>query len=97
MLVTYPPGAKSSESGRYQRHTGLECAHVIQGELTCRVGFEEVTLTTGDSITFDSARPHLLENLGTEEVRAVWVILQRAADADAAGHLPVGYPTEGTR
>ncbi|MFD2415085.1 helix-turn-helix domain-containing protein [Amycolatopsis pigmentata] len=87
MLVIYPPGAKSSDSGRYQRHNGLECAHVMQGELTCRVGFEEVTLHAGDSITFDSSRPHLLENGGTEEVRAVWVVLHRHAE-EAPSHLP---------
>jgi transcriptional regulator with XRE-family HTH domain len=82
MLVTYRPGAKSSDSGHYQRHSGLECAHIMEGELTCRVAFEEVTLRAGDSITFDASRPHLLENLGTEDVRAVWFVLrQRPAEA----------------
>jgi transcriptional regulator with XRE-family HTH domain len=93
MLVTYPPGASSSDSGRYQRHNSLECAHVTQGELTCKVGFEEVTLHEGDSITFDSSRPHLLENNGTVPMRAVWLVLRHresaAADAELmARHLP---------
>jgi transcriptional regulator with XRE-family HTH domain/uncharacterized cupin superfamily protein len=94
MLVTYPPGAKSSDSGRYQRHNGLECAHVIQGELTCRVTFEEVTLGAGDSITFDSSRPHLLENRGTVDMRAVWLVLKHRSNvggtpsAEQLAHLP---------
>ncbi|WP_238006336.1 cupin domain-containing protein [Dactylosporangium sp. AC04546] len=85
MLVTYPPGASSSDSGRYQRHNGLECAHVMQGELTCKVAFEEVTLHAGDSITFDSSRPHLLENNGTVDMRAVWLVLRHRAPAAEAG------------
>ncbi|MFG1901339.1 MULTISPECIES: helix-turn-helix domain-containing protein [Micromonospora] len=76
MLVTYPPGASSSDSGRYQRHSGLECAHVMQGELTCKVGFEEVTLRAGDSLTIDSSRPHLFENNGSADMRAVWLVLR---------------------
>jgi transcriptional regulator with XRE-family HTH domain len=80
MLVTYPPGARSSDSGRYQRHNGLECAHVLQGELTCRVTFEEVTLRAGDSITFDSSRPHLFENKGAVDMRAVWLVLRHRRD-----------------
>ncbi|MET7392815.1 helix-turn-helix domain-containing protein [Dactylosporangium sp. NPDC005572] len=85
MLVTYPPGVSSSDSGRYQRHNGLECAHVMQGELTCKVAFEEVTLHAGDSITFDSSRPHLLENNGTVDMRAVWLVLRHRAPAAEAG------------
>ncbi|WP_170321610.1 helix-turn-helix domain-containing protein [Acrocarpospora pleiomorpha] len=81
MLVIYPPGARSSEFGRYHRHPGVESMFVVQGELTCRVGFEEVSLGVGDSVTFDCSQPHLLENRGVEEMRAVWVVLNRSADA----------------
>ncbi|MFC8845960.1 MULTISPECIES: helix-turn-helix domain-containing protein [unclassified Micromonospora] len=84
MLVTYPPGASSSDSGRYQRHSGLECAHVMQGELTCKVGFEEVVLGAGDSLTIDSSRPHLFENNGSVDMRAVWLVL-RHRDAGPGG------------
>ncbi|TCB98354.1 XRE family transcriptional regulator [Micromonospora zingiberis] len=84
MLVTYPPGASSSDSGRYQRHSGLECAHVMQGELTCKVGFEEVTLGPGDSLTFDSSRPHLFQNDGSVAMRAVWLVLRQRGAAEAA-------------
>jgi transcriptional regulator with XRE-family HTH domain len=83
MMVTYPPGARSSDSGRYQRHNGLEAAYIVQGELTCKVTFDEVTLAVGDSITFDSSRPHLLENKGIEAAKAVWVIIRHHAN-----HLP---------
>ncbi|MFD1498752.1 helix-turn-helix domain-containing protein [Streptosporangium lutulentum] len=84
MLVIYPPGASSSEFGRYHRHPGVESMFVTQGELTCRVGFEEVSLGVGDSVTFDCGKPHLLENRGEEEMRAVWVVLTRPAEAHAS-------------
>jgi transcriptional regulator with XRE-family HTH domain len=84
LLVIYPPGARSSMSGRFQQHTGFEVAHVLQGELHCRVQFEEFALTAGDSVSFDSSRPHLFENRGQVEVRAVWVLLRPPArEADA--------------
>lgn len=76
LLVTYPPGAKSSATGRFQRHTDHERGYIMAGELTCRVGFEEVTLQAGDSVVFDSSRPHLLENRGETDVRAVWFIVR---------------------
>lgn len=95
MLVIYPPGAKSSDAGRYQRHHGVESAHVIQGRLTCRVGFDEISLDAGDSITFDSSRPHLLENRGGEEMRAVWVVLHQPAGTleSTAGGSAAPHPS----
>jgi transcriptional regulator with XRE-family HTH domain len=84
LMVTYPPGAKSSLSGRFQQHTGFEVAHVLQGELHCKVRFEEFTLAEGDSVCFDSARPHLFENRGLVEVRAVWVLLRSLVGESSA-------------
>jgi transcriptional regulator with XRE-family HTH domain len=109
LLVIYPPGARSSMSGRFQQHTGFELAHVLQGELHCRVRFEEFTLAAGDSVSFDSSRPHLFENRGEVEVRAVWVLLRapereagardREMDTHALGMLAEGLgarPRPGT-
>lgn len=79
LLVIYPPGARSSLSGRFQQHTGFELAHVLQGELHCRVQFEEFTLAVGDSVSFDSGRPHVFENRGEVDVRAVWVLFRPPA------------------
>lgn len=79
LMVTYPPGAKSSLSGKFQQHTGFELAHVLQGELHCRVRFEEFTMAAGDSVSFDSSRPHVFENRGDIDVRAMWVLLRPPA------------------
>jgi transcriptional regulator with XRE-family HTH domain len=86
LLVTYPPGAKSSLSGKFQLHTGYELAHILHGQLFCRVRFEEFTLGEGDSVSFDSERPHLLENRGSVDVRAVWVLIGRRPGAPVTGH-----------
>ncbi len=45
--------------------------------------FDTWTLHPGDTVTFDASEPHRLENRGTEDVRAVWVILREAASASA--------------
>ncbi|ROO59203.1 XRE family transcriptional regulator [Micromonospora sp. Llam0] len=81
LRVTYPPGAKSSVSGRFQRHTGHEHAYIMDGELTCQVGFQEVVLGTGDSMVFDSSRPHLLENRSDQDVHAIWFIVRPRPDS----------------
>jgi transcriptional regulator with XRE-family HTH domain len=76
LLVSYPPGAKSSMSGKFQQHTGFEFAHVLSGELHGQVMFEEFDLAQGDSVSFDSGRPHLYENRGDTEVRGVWMLIR---------------------
>jgi transcriptional regulator with XRE-family HTH domain len=45
-------------------HPGQECALVIEGTLHIVIGDEEFVLETGDSIAFDSAVPHRIENRG---------------------------------
>jgi transcriptional regulator with XRE-family HTH domain len=78
MLITYRPGSSSGQSGKYQQHEGFETAYIESGELTFHHKFDTFTLRAGDTITFDASEPHRLENLGTEEVRAVWLILRGA-------------------
>lgn len=84
ILVTYAPGSSSGKSGKFSQHEGFECAYIESGELTFHHMFDTWTLHPGDTVTFDASEPHRLENLGSEEVRAVWVILRDAAAG--AGH-----------
>ena len=84
ILVTYAPGSSSGKSGKFSQHEGFECAYIESGELTFHHMFDTWTLHPGDTVTFDASEPHRLENRGSEEVRAVWVILRDAAAA--AGH-----------
>ena len=43
-----------------------------------QLGFRQVTLQAGDSIVFDSTTPHRLSNKGSNPMRALWVVWNRA-------------------
>jgi len=89
LLVTYSPGASGALEGKLTRHSGVEYAYVIEGTLHVQVDFDTHILYQGDSIQFDSTRPHVYSNRGTAPARGLWFVLGRreAADGmpDAAG------------
>lgn len=74
LLITYPPGAASSESGRLMRHSGNEYGNLISGELAVTLGFEELTMAAGDSISFLSSTPHRYRNDGAVPAVGVWYV-----------------------
>jgi transcriptional regulator with XRE-family HTH domain len=71
----YPAGASSGN--RMSRHAGREFGLVLEGELTLELGFDTYVLQSGDSITFDSTRPHRLVNNGSFPMRAIWVVWEK--------------------
>jgi len=77
LLVTYEPGASSSVEGRLMRHAGVEYAYLLEGELTLQLEFEEHLLRPGDSLHFDSVRPHLYSNRGDAVARGIWFVTGR--------------------
>jgi transcriptional regulator with XRE-family HTH domain len=77
MVVTYEPGATSSVEGKLMRHTGIEYAYIIEGVLTFQLEFDTYQLERGDSIRFNSARPHMFSNKGDVPARGVWFTLGR--------------------
>jgi transcriptional regulator with XRE-family HTH domain/quercetin dioxygenase-like cupin family protein len=98
LLVTYEPGATSSSSGKLLRHSGIEHAYLMSGELTLQLGFETYRLRAGDSLEFDGSTPHVYCNQGDVPARGLWFVLgrdnlpitpgpQRLLDlSDSAGH-----------
>ena len=82
--MTYRPGSSSGQAGRFSQHEGFECAYIESGELTFHHKFDAWTLHAGDTVTFDASEPHRLENNGTDDVRAVWVILRETAQQASA-------------
>ncbi|KZB88376.1 helix-turn-helix domain-containing protein [Amycolatopsis regifaucium] len=74
LLVTYQPGAASSADRKLMRHSGTEYAYLLSGELTLLLDFDRHLLAAGDSLCFDSARPHLYLNHGSEPARGVWFV-----------------------
>jgi transcriptional regulator with XRE-family HTH domain len=79
LYVVYEVGGASSREGTHMRHTGREYGIVLSGRLRVTIGFdEEHELGPGDSIAFDSSRPHRLENAGAEPVEAIWFVVGRS-------------------
>ncbi len=77
LLVTYEPGASSSVEGKLMRHAGVEYAFIMEGELILQLDFETHVLQAGDSVHFDSVRPHLFSNRGSVPARGVWFVVGR--------------------
>ncbi len=79
MLVTYPPGTSSSTSSQLLRHDDFEYFYILSGELHVKVGFEETVLGVGDSMSFDSSRPHRFTNASSSAVATgLWCVRNKA-------------------
>jgi transcriptional regulator with XRE-family HTH domain/mannose-6-phosphate isomerase-like protein (cupin superfamily) len=76
MFVRYEVGGSSTNEGRLIRHIGTEYGFVLSGTLEITLGFETHRLDAGDSISFDSSRPHRLANIGDVPVEAIWVNIE---------------------
>jgi transcriptional regulator with XRE-family HTH domain len=76
LLVTYQPGSASSPDGRLMRHSGTEYAYLISGELDLALGFDKYRLAAGDSVCFESTRPHSYSNDGEVAAVGVWFVVE---------------------
>ncbi|MGV9822612.1 helix-turn-helix domain-containing protein [Nocardia xishanensis] len=79
LLVTYEPGAASSVDRMPMRHSGTEYAYLFSGELTLLLDFDRYSIGAGDSLCFDSTRPHMYVNQTDEPARGVWFVSGRHA------------------
>ena len=76
LLMTYAPGGSSSSTGELMRHPGWEYGYLLHGALVLTLGFDELTLTPGDAVSFDSTTPHRYRNDGREPAAGVWFVLE---------------------
>jgi transcriptional regulator with XRE-family HTH domain len=76
----YEVGGSSTPDESLMRHHGREYGYVMSGTLAIEIGFDEFVLGPGDSIVFDSTRPHRLYNKGDVPVHAIWFVVGRDAD-----------------
>jgi transcriptional regulator with XRE-family HTH domain len=90
LLTTYEPGSSSSVEGKLMRHSGIEYGFIISGEVTLRLDFDVHVLRAGDSVCFDSHRPHLYENRTEKVAQGLWFVLgrSRGAEADEGSRVP---------
>ncbi len=84
IVVTYEPGASSSVEGRLMRHSGYEYAYILEGELTLELDFDTHVLKAGDSLQFESMRPHLFTNRTDRQAKGIWFVLGRRSQAVSA-------------
>lgn len=63
------------EKARVHYHPGVEFLYVIDGELGLKIGTEEYSLETGDSVYFDSSVPHSYRRTGKNTCEGVVVTL----------------------
>lgn len=75
LQVVYAPGTDKSEL--HITHDGREYGVILSGVLTVEIDEVVTQLEAGDSIVFDSSRPHRFWNAGSEEVRAIWFVRSR--------------------
>jgi transcriptional regulator with XRE-family HTH domain len=94
--VRYEVGGASSREGTHMRHMGREYGVVLSGRLRVTIGFDEerYELGPGDSIAFESSRPHRLENAGDEPVEAIWFVAGRS-QSDVRKRALDGEPMTG--
>jgi len=76
LLITYEPGGSSSSSGLPMRHSGSEYGYLLSGELVLTLGFDEHRVRPGDSVCFESTRPHRYRNEGTAPAVGVWFVVE---------------------
>jgi transcriptional regulator with XRE-family HTH domain len=88
LLVSYDPGASSSIEGKLMRHSGVEYAYILEGEITLQLDFDTHVLHPGDSLQFDSVRPHLYSNNGTTVARGIWFVVGRRQQNQAMPTAP---------
>lgn len=80
LYATYAVGGASTPEDSLMRHHGREYGYVISGTLGIQIGFQDYEVNPGDSIAFDSTRPHRLYNKGDVPVHAIWFVVGRDAD-----------------
>jgi len=70
-LEIKPDGEKGSDE---YGHKGKELGIILEGNGEFRIGNKVYILGEGDSISFSSDVPHLLKNIGKNNLKAYWVI-----------------------
>jgi transcriptional regulator with XRE-family HTH domain len=78
--VELPGGRRTKEA----KHIGEEWLHVLSGVIELALAGQEIRLSAGDSVHFDSGRPHRLTN--TSEDSATVLI------ASTAATMPMHHP-----
>ncbi len=72
ILIKLKGGTSAKESAI--SHEGEECGYVIKGSMVVVIDGERYVLHEGDSIYFDSSKPHIYESYNDEESISIWAM-----------------------
>jgi transcriptional regulator with XRE-family HTH domain len=72
ILSEIEPGEGSGDES-YSHESDEECVLVLKGSLEFKVGEESYLLEEGDSLTFESRRPHWNRNPGPRVAHVLWI------------------------
>ena len=72
-LAEFEPVAE--ENSRFHEHPGIELLYVLSGKLELRISEDRHELSEGDSIYFESSRPHGYRKIGARRTQALVVTL----------------------
>lgn len=67
------PAGSRTHRGNYG-HLGREMGFILRGKGILHYGNKKILLEEGDSVTFNAGSPHVLENTGSEELNALWIV-----------------------
>jgi uncharacterized cupin superfamily protein len=87
LITTYAPGGSSSIEDQMMRHSGIEYGYIVEGELTLKLDFDTYVLRAGDSLCFDSTRPHLYINHTGAITRGLWFVIGRYDTVEHDGSM----------
>lgn len=71
-MISIPPG-EHTRRGSYG-HLGCEMGFIIEGTAGFKYESQHYTLEAGDSISFSASAPHTLSNIGSDVLKALWVV-----------------------
>jgi mannose-6-phosphate isomerase-like protein (cupin superfamily) len=63
----------SAEKAKPHQHNGIEFVYVESGELTIRIGADDIALGEGDAVYFDGSFPHTYRKTSKTECKALVV------------------------
>lgn len=66
--------SNTRKKGEKISHEGEECGYVIKGSMKVIIEGEIFILNQGDSIYFDSSKPHVYEHHNEEECISIWAM-----------------------
>jgi quercetin dioxygenase-like cupin family protein len=88
MIVVYEPGSESCAKDALTRHPAKAYVYELSGRLGIRLGFDEMVLQPGESISFDAQIPHRFWAVGKEPSKSLWSVIHHKAE-----DVPSGKPS----